>query len=448
MSDSFRVRANNAQASLQSRVQNSSDEKPEETFSRGYFVHKVGTQFVAGVLKSGGTIYRTVAEYQVYKSRFLSNPNEDIFQDPAGTIYNPHTKTGRFLETIFLPSKYRGGNLKGEEIRELRENHAIRSTLKQVPLTKASNAVQIASNIGALYYCQADDTTCTGQQYATIVSNSISAGAYYVAIHFQGKGSKMVGIAGQTANRTQAEAYKLQAYNTLNFARRTFITMNFAEIVAGTAKIGIEMGHAIQEPDQFNLSAVADGGLHVGIGASWFIYNNYLAREASKFAKNPATMDKAIDVLWVHARVIPPKILWAARGFGSIGPLVSFGISSRDFYHGITDATLSAGVQQHKVISGTMGMTSAALFLGFAFFMTPAAAPIGVAFFATGLGLVAIQTIYDEWDNIENYLTENNGETTHTALNSSQKRLLASLGGKWFFDPLFMSSIESTHHVP
>lgn len=52
-------------------------------------------------------------------------------------------------------------------------------------------------------------------------------------------------------------------------------------------------------------------------------------------------------------------------------------------------------------MSGSLGIVSSLCFLGFAFFVTPASIPIGVVFFSAGLGLLAIQTTYDEWDDMK-----------------------------------------------
>lgn len=384
----------------------SSFDHSDKRVSEGYFVHKVGIQFAANSLKSVGTFYRTALEYQVFTSRYYSNPNEDIFQDPAVVIYNSKTSIGGLFSTAMLPPEYRGKNLTKAQAKKLRETYASRLTVREMQLLKASNAVQVVSNLGAIYYCHAGGENCTGQQYTTIAFNAISAGAYYVGIHHQGKGGEVVSKISSAERAGEADLVRLSAYNKLNLARRTFIIMNIAEIIGGAAKVGIEINYAIREPQKFNLSALADGGLHIGLGGSWFIYNGYIAREAAKYAKASKTLDKGIDVLWVHARVIPPKILWMTRAFGTVGPLISFGMSAKDFYEGSTDATLAPNISTHKMISGAMGMTSSLFFIGFAFFMTPASVPIGSLCFAAGLGLIAVQTIYDEWENIESYLKE------------------------------------------
>ena len=381
-------------------------QRNEQPTSDSYLIHKVGKQFVASGLESASTAYRTAVEYQIYTSRYSANPQEDIFQNYGQAIYQPTNLLGQFFRRFFLPESFRRDRLSEEQIKDLRENYAPKLTTKQITLLKASNVVQIAANAGAIAYCMAGDQKCSTQEYATFGFNGLSSGLFYVGGHFHGRGGSIVGQRQILTDPMERQRIGLRAFGNLNAARQIFIFMNLAEIAAGITKMGIEFRNAVKNPDAFSLSAMIHGGAEIGRGSSWLVLNSYYAREATRFAKSSATLDKGIDILWVHAINVPPKILWAARGFGMIGPAISGAISAQDVYQGITDENLDPDKNRHKIISGSLGISSSLFFGGFAFFMTPATVPLGTACFTTGLGLMAGQTIYDEWEPLTNFFKE------------------------------------------
>lgn len=353
-----------------------------EKVSEAYVLHKVGTQLGGGVLQAGAMAFRDASEYATYTSRHAGNPGEDIFlNDRAVKIYDGKSLSGKAFQRIFLPSSLRKHSFSPVEMESL-ENIASRNFNRMKVLGPVAATVETASNLGAMALCLKEGNNCTPQEWATFAFSGLSSAAFIPGFYYQGKGAF-------TGN-----------YETLNLARRLFILMNVAQIAGGVTKMGIEFYHAAAEPEHFSLAAMVNGGLHVGMGGSWFILNTYYAREAAAFVRVPETFQKGIDVLRVHGRVIPTKLLWSARIFGMLGPMIGATIGISDIHEGMTNVDLEKASRNEKIISGLLGTASSACFIGFAFFMTPAAIPLGTALLTGGFFLLAIQTAYDEREAI------------------------------------------------
>lgn len=105
--------------------------------------------------------------------------------------------------------------------------------------------------------------------------------------------------------------------------------------------------------------------------------------------------------LHYSARVIPKPLLWTMRILGIAGTTIAAIPKALSLHKGITDKSLSRGERKHKIISGSLGLTSAAAFGIGAFFITPAGLTIGTIALLAGGAILATQTIYDGWPKIK-----------------------------------------------
>lgn len=385
----------------------------EEADRTSYLIHKVGVQAIAAIPKAIGTAFRAAAEYRSYLSDYLTDQNDPHFRGSSARIYKSGNWASAFFKKIAVSKKFRSPKLSPEEIQSLKVGHSTGATSIQVKFIKGGLAIELLTNAISIGNTVIGDGVASRQEMSTFVARMVSSACYLLGMHYHGSGNEIFGQLENQQNPAMTSKIRERAYRLFNVARQIFIIMNIAQIIGGTIKLSIELYNAATSPKDFSLSALIDGGLFVGMGGSWLLMNRYYAHEAARYASNPATLNKAIDILRVHAIELPTKILWMARGVGMIGPLISASTSTRSIYQGIINENSESNGRWHHIVSGVLGLGSSVSFGGFAYFLSPATLPIGVAYFSTGLALLAAQTVYDEWDSIVadvNQVTEDVGE--------------------------------------
>lgn len=384
-----------------------SDEIP----NRPWFIHKMVKQALWRPLFAIAWGPRSLQMYRSYAARYSANPHEDIFHDPAVRIFDRKTRIGRAFERVMKPKEFRKTSLSEGERDSLRASGAKYGRFAATIMTRA-NYVRIGGNLIGL----ADNLWGQGGSAAeavvmgidTAISSSFIGVQTCYARGFRnielarGITESASGAAAEAALAKQQRAYRLF---------KTGKIISYSAFGLQTAGAIVKLINELSKGSDARLSVLVDAGVDIGQGGAYSVYNYYLVREsikvlkgaevASNVASKTGFVKKATDVLSVSARVIPRPLLWAMRTLGIAGSILGVFPSVKSLSNGIKGDDLSWKKRLKMIVSGSLGVLSSAAFAIGAYYITPVGLTVGTIAILCGLATLGIQTVIDEWDNIE-----------------------------------------------
>ncbi len=349
---------------------------------------------------------KSAQTYRINSARFRENPADEIFNGPISFLYRPDNAVGKFATRFFGTD---AGN--PSELEMLRAAGA-RNGAAGAKVMMVVNDFNIIANAWALGDCMTSESCSASQKY--VMAGEVGTGASFLSFqYFNAKSSEVIRQANITALSGDANRSLTLHQNgcAAGLLARNVANVAFGLKVAGGAiKSGREITK-IYEGTTVDPSALVDGAVDVGDGASQIVFNNYLIsrykeakalvtlaqKEGANTAAALAQIKRAGDILNVSAVPIPARIFWPRIGFGVAGGILGFIPSAMTFYQSFSDSGFSSVERRHARISGGLGMVGSAFFIASAILITPAALPLGFAFFAAGMLFLVIQTGYDNY---------------------------------------------------
>lgn len=330
-------------------------------------------------------------------------------------LYRSDNPAGRIAQTAYLSPQYRFKDLSPADIKAL-EDEAARLGRASLYAKQISQMMRLGVDVTSIYMCLSNDT-CGDEVYG-------------------------VGIdAGSTVTKVASNAFAFKGFNGLRggnlgtaipnfgFSRGLGVGAGALQMVAGVAKLGIETSYYMETGD-FNGSAFILGGLDVLSGIADSTYSGYVLGKAV----GPITQAAQVNALAYG--IIPQfsgKVLLVSRVAGGAGAVFGMASSGWMIVDGLSNENISADERERRVISGSFGFTGSTMMLASALMITPGTQFLGVLFFAGGLLFLAVQSVYDHYDEIKHALLEDRRDGERLALRPRPAIFLSD--PSWFMYP-------------
>lgn len=322
-------------------------------------------------------------------------------------LYRSDNMVGRMAQTAYLSPQYRFKDLSLADIKAL-EDDAARLGRASLYGKQISQLMRLGVDVTSIHMCLSNGT-CGDEVYGM----GIDAGSTITKVvsnvfAFRGFG----GLRGGNVSA---------AIPNFGFSRGLGVGAGVLQTVGGLAKIGIETSYYL-ETDDFNGSAFTLGALDVLSGIADTTYNGYILSKAM----GPVT--RAAQVNALAYGIVPQfsgKVLIVSRVAGGAGAVFGMVLGGWMIVDGMSNESISADEREKRVVSGSLGFAGSSMMLASALMITPGTQFLGVLFFAGGLLFLAVQSVYDHYDEIKHTLLENSRDGEMLALRSRPTMLFS-----------------------
>ena len=333
-------------------------------------------------------------------------------------------------------------------------------------MMKTSNRVRLAGNAMplAIMGAQCIDGECEESRIASIAMDSASTSVFYGVQHYMGHGHGAVSQTRQIADAAgdaisasdQAVVNQLEktAYAKFRFGNTLAVGGYSFQFGSGIVKIYGEIQNLKADAEEsdirkhrYDSSNMVDGGIDIaqslGDGGykAWVIYQGRALLKAGELKKRWTPLS-------VRSIKIPKVPLWGLRFLGMAGAGYGLYRNVQDLQEvnsssGLTEAQLSK-----RRTSIYMSMAANTVFIGASIFIAPAAITVGTALTCVALGIVAVNAVYSNWDdlgvlveNSSNWIDENVPEAVRdvakAVIEGEKARLEAAKYNPKLIHPMF-----------
>jgi hypothetical protein len=395
---------------LISREHDTDDERKID----GYLFHKIGKNIGFRTMFAAAFAPRTVLMYRNYKSQY---PNRGFFKgDPTSRIFDHNSKVGRAFEKL-APQQFRKNNLSDSERAKLRSSGAAMGKFSS-NMMKNSNRLRLGGNglSLAIMGAQCLDGECEESRIVSVTMDTASTSVFYGVQHYMGDGHGAVAQtrqllsaaedAGQVADKAVIDQLEKSAYAKFRIGNILAVGGYSFQLGSGIVKIYGEIQNIkadAQELDmskhRYDSSNVVDGSIDIAQSMGDGGYKAWVVYQGKALLKL-GELKKATDALSVRSIKIPTVPLWSLRFLGMAGAGYGLYRNVQDLKNIDSATNLTDAERSKRENSIYMSMAANAVFIGASFFIAPAAITVGTALTCVALGIVAVNAVYSNWDDL------------------------------------------------
>lgn len=327
----------------------------------------------------GAMVYtpRAIGRYRMLRAEHIENPRAPVFRSSQEmkwpvlkNMYNPDTRIGKALETLYLPS-----GMKAETLTKAQTEALNQSGAKVLAFSRSMGSITTAGRLAI-----------NGGGIATLNQNSRWQDMSVLGMDSLALTGKLVeNAAGAAGMKRLSGGAAESSAKMLRMGRTGGFVGDGLFIATGTMRIADQLTR-----DDTKWSAVGYGIQDVTLGTVGVTQNAIAMQQAA----HAGTIDKKISVLSGSVRMSTP-LQMALRLANTVGAGINLTINGGRLADAMTDRSLTPEQREERVISGSLGVASATCLAAGSMLTLPVSLPVGMILIVGGGALGAAQTIYD-----------------------------------------------------